>query len=258
MPRHSFVLAAAIAGAAALTTGITYASSENDRAPEAAPVVHPAAPVAHPAAPPAHPPAHAAAPPARPAAPAANLPGSTSLAGKSVEGRGHGGRGGEGGDRRGDEGHGRDQGGRGSEGGDREGRGRGGDDHEGRDREGHGGGERHHRHRRERIYFNERSYSANADGCITAVSGLGSSSFSIYNDSKKTVEVFRGFTCDNGGPVATVGPHGETFGVATSSAHGGLFGYDDGVVGSFRVVHDRYGYGRDEDDDYFDYGLDEW
>ncbi|MEV5986665.1 hypothetical protein AB0L85_16845 [Streptomyces sp. NPDC052051] len=98
------------------------------------------------------------------------------------------------------------------------------------------------------------------DGCITAVSGLGSTSFSVFNDSKKTVEVFRGFTCDNGGPVATVGPHGETFGVAANRVHkgsyDGLFG-EDGVVGSFRVVHDfDRGHGHHYDDDY-DY-YDEW
>ncbi|GHK05756.1 hypothetical protein ACWEWI_33150 [Streptomyces sp. NPDC003753] len=121
----------------------------------------------------------------------------------------------------------------------------------------HGGG---HGHRHEgRIHFNERTYSAAEEGCIVAASGLGSSSFSVFNDSDKTVEVFRGFTCDNGAPVAVVGPHGDTFGVVTRTAHegygeqedhegfGGFGGYggsggfgglfpDDGVVGSFRVI----------------------
>ncbi|WP_406476990.1 hypothetical protein [Streptomyces sp. NBC_01615] len=107
---------------------------------------------------------------------------------------------------------------------------------EGRDREGGGRG---YGHREEgRIDFNERTYSAAAEGCITAASGLGSSSFNVFNDSWKTVEIFRGFACDNGGPVATVGPHGATHGVVTRTVHGGLFG-DDGVVGSFRVIGDH-------------------
>ncbi|MGW4730278.1 hypothetical protein ACWEQC_14090 [Streptomyces shenzhenensis] len=110
---------------------------------------------------------------------------------------------------------------------------------EDRDREGGEGGGGGYGHKEVgRIYFNERTYSAAADGCISAASGLGSSSFSIFNDSRKTVEVFRGFTCDNGAPVATVGPHGATNGVVTRTVHGGLFG-DDGAVGSFRVIHDH-------------------
>ncbi|MER6569293.1 hypothetical protein ABT288_24685 [Streptomyces sp. NPDC001093] len=112
---------------------------------------------------------------------------------------------------------------------------------EGRD----GAGRRHGRGEEGRIFFNERSYPASVDGCITAASGLGSDSFSVFNDSRKTVEVFRGFACDNGAPVATVGPHGNTFGVVTRTVHeglagglaGGLFG-DDGAVGSFRVICD--------------------
>ncbi|MEV0695200.1 hypothetical protein [Streptomyces sp. NPDC050388] len=106
---------------------------------------------------------------------------------------------------------------------------------EGRD---HEGGGRGYGHKEEgRIYFNEREYSAAAEGCVTAASGLGSSSFNVFNDSRKTVEVFRGFTCDNGAPVATVGPHGATNGVVPRTVQGSLFG-DDGVVGSFRVIGD--------------------
>ncbi|MBV6701018.1 hypothetical protein [Kitasatospora aureofaciens] len=115
-----------------------------------------------------------------------------------------------------------------------------GERHEGRDREdgGRGHGHRGYGHREEgRIHFNDRTYSASSEGCITAISGLGASSFSVFNDSWKTVEVFRGFTCDNGAPVAIVGPHGETNGVVTRTVHGGVFG-DDGVVGSFRVIRD--------------------
>lgn len=80
------------------------------------------------------------------------------------------------------------------------------------------------------------------EGCIPAASGLGSTSFSIDNDSDATVEVYRGFNCDNGAPVATVGPYGATYGVAPRTGQeggqGGVF-VDDGVVGSFRVIHDH-------------------
>jgi hypothetical protein len=114
--------------------------------------------------------------------------------------------------------------------------------------EGRDGGGRGHGHREDgRIYFNERVYPAVVDGCITAASGFGASSFSIFNDSHRTVEVFRGFSCDNGAPVAVVGPHGSTYGVVPRTDHGGEFGedggvlaraglFDDGVAGSFRVV----------------------
>jgi hypothetical protein len=89
-----------------------------------------------------------------------------------------------------------------------------------------------------RIHFNERTYSAHTDGCITVVSGLGSRSFNVRNDSRKTVEVFSGATCDNGSPVATVGPYSTSNGVFTRFVRGGVF-VRNGVVGSFRVV-DNY------------------
>ncbi|MFD7615986.1 hypothetical protein [Streptomyces sp. NPDC059802] len=103
---------------------------------------------------------------------------------------------------------------------------------------GGGGGGRdrgHDRKREERIYFNEREYGAYPGGCVPAASGLGSSSFSIYNDSRYAVEVFRGFACDGGSPVATVGPYGSTYGVVTPNVRGGGF-IDNGVAGSFRVI----------------------
>ncbi|MET8407753.1 hypothetical protein ABZV34_06505 [Streptomyces sp. NPDC005195] len=122
-------------------------------------------------------------------------------------------------------------------GGDREGGDRGGRGH-GSDREGPG-----------YIYFNERTYSGSIEGCIAAASGLGANSFSIENDSRRTVEVYRGFNCNGGSPVATVGPHGATHGVVTSPVNGDAFGTDaliagamfgdDGAVGSFRVINDN-------------------
>ncbi|MET8436796.1 hypothetical protein ABZV61_29275, partial [Streptomyces sp900116325] len=92
-----------------------------------------------------------------------------------------------------------------------------------------------------RIHINERSYSARGEeGCITVVSGLGSRSFNVRNDSRRTVELFRGATCDNGSPVATVGPWSTSNGVFTRQVRGGVW-VKNGVVGSFRVVRDHYG-----------------
>ncbi|MFF8592902.1 hypothetical protein ACF061_15945 [Streptomyces sp. NPDC015220] len=81
---------------------------------------------------------------------------------------------------------------------------------EGRGNEGRGNereGERHHEEGR--VHINERDFSGRPDGCITVVSGLGAKSFNIRNDSRNTVEVFRGAVCDNGAPIATVGPRSE-------------------------------------------------
>ena len=100
------------------------------------------------------------------------------------------------------------------------------------DRDGGGWG------REGRIDFNERSYSSHSWGCITVVSGLGSRSFNVRNDSHKTVEVYSGATCDNGSPVATVGPWSTSNGVMPRWVRGGVK-VRDGVVGSFRVVEDH-------------------
>ncbi|MER7676023.1 hypothetical protein [Streptomyces sp. NPDC096934] len=103
-----------------------------------------------------------------------------------------------------------------------------------------GGGDRGGRgHYEGHIDFNERTYSAQSWGCITVISGLGSRSFNVRNDSHKTVEVFRGATCDNGSPVATVGPWSSSNGVMPFRVHGGVKVHN-GVVGSFRVVEDHH------------------
>ncbi|MCX4733888.1 hypothetical protein [Streptomyces sp. NBC_01363] len=138
--------------------------------------------------------------------------------------------------------------GKGNEGNERRGNERGGNER---------GGKRHHEEGR--IHINEREYSGRPDGCITVVSGLGAKSFNIRNDSRNDVEVFRGAVCDNGAPIATVGPH--------SSANNVRPGKDEdenceegehhkkmddgvkvkhGVVASFRVIkrhHDERGEG---------------
>ncbi|GJF24718.1 hypothetical protein [Streptomyces sp. HO565] len=92
-----------------------------------------------------------------------------------------------------------------------------------------------------RIQINERSYSTHAGDCITVVSGLGAKTLNIRNDSRKTVEVFRGAVCDNGAPIATVGRHSSSYGVRPGCVEG--IDVDEGVVASFRVIkryHDEY------------------
>ncbi|MEU9618881.1 MULTISPECIES: hypothetical protein [unclassified Streptomyces] len=90
-----------------------------------------------------------------------------------------------------------------------------------------------------RIHINERTYSDEPGGCMTVVSGLGSTSLNIRNDSRRTVEVFRGATCDNGAPIATVGPHSSSDGVFPGHVRGGVW-VKNGVVGSFRVIHHHF------------------
>ncbi|MFF3783621.1 hypothetical protein [Streptomyces sp. NPDC001933] len=237
MPSRTFAVAAAVVGAAALATGITYATDGSTQA--------------EPAAARAEQPVHQAAPPARQAAPAPAPLGSESDSGSGTEGKtdegGGADQGDQGSDRGGSDGGGRDDEGSGRGGYGDEGGGRGGYGDEGGGRGGYGdeGGGRggrdrgYDRKREEKIYFNEREYSAYPGGCVPAASGLGSSSFSIYNNSRHAVEVFRGFACDGGAPVATVGPYGSTYGVVTPDVHGGGF-IRNGVAGSFRVI------GRDE------------
>ncbi|MEV6025263.1 hypothetical protein [Streptomyces sp. NPDC052036] len=92
-----------------------------------------------------------------------------------------------------------------------------------------------------RIFVNEREYSPHESSCITVVSGLGANSLNVRNDSKKTVEVFNGATCDNGAPIATVGPHSSSNGLFTRHVRGGVK-VKHGVVGSIRIVHRHKGY----------------
>ncbi|MFF2407564.1 hypothetical protein [Streptomyces sp. NPDC058092] len=111
---------------------------------------------------------------------------------------------------------------------------------EGRGNEGRGYERRGFEERREhfegRIHINERTYSAEPGGCMVVVSGLGAKSLNIRNDSRRSVEVFRGATCDNGAPIATVGPWSSSDGVFPGRVKGGLK-VKNGVVGSFRVIH---------------------
>ncbi|MCX4791495.1 hypothetical protein OG369_36880 [Streptomyces sp. NBC_01221] len=130
--------------------------------------------------------------------------------------------------------------------------GEGGKGNEGRGNEGGGygegrGREEGRRHFEGRIHINERTYSAEPGGCITVVSGLGSKSLNIRNDSRRAVEVFRGATCDNGAPIATVGPWSSSDGVFPMRVRGGVK-VKNGVVGSFRVIERHFGEGRDKGD----------
>ncbi|MCX5338555.1 hypothetical protein [Streptomyces atratus] len=109
--------------------------------------------------------------------------------------------------------------GKGNEGNER--RGNEGNEREGNERE----GRRHHEEGR--IHINEREFSGRPDGCITVVSGLGAKSFNIRNDSRNEVEVFRGAVCDNGAPIATVGPHSSASGVCPGKGEGKGEGEDE-------------------------------
>ncbi|MFF1912755.1 hypothetical protein ACFVYE_14170 [Streptomyces sp. NPDC058239] len=201
MVTRSTVVTAAIAAAMALAaTGSTFTSAATTES------ARPARPAKK--AQPAH--AAPAAPVVRQAAAPASAPEGGGDAGKGDQGRG-------------DEGRGNDE--------DRGGGGRGND--EGR---GYGGGRGYDEGR---IHFNERTYSAYPGGCVTAASGLGATSFNIFNESRRTVEVFSGATCDNGGPVAVVGPYGATSGVFPQRVDGGVF-VNDGVGASFRVIEFDY------------------
>lgn len=109
-------------------------------------------------------------------------------------------------------------------------------------KEDHGHGGKHHE--RGYIQINDRIYSPHTTGCVTLVNGLGSTTFEILNESRKTIEVFQGVTCDNGAPLATVGPH-STGGVTPDRIHS--LKVKHGVAGSFRIIDDHY---RDDKGDY--------
>ncbi|MER7467027.1 hypothetical protein [Streptomyces sp. NPDC097981] len=109
-------------------------------------------------------------------------------------------------------------------------------------------------HHKGRIQINERSFSSHPGDCITVISGLGARTLNIRNDSRSTVEVFRGAVCDNGAPIAVVGPHSQSDGVNPGHRHDkegkeGKEGKEDkeavevenGVVGSFRVIERHEG-----------------
>ncbi|MGW3498448.1 hypothetical protein [Streptomyces sp. NPDC001020] len=128
-------------------------------------------------------------------------------------------------------------------------------DYQGKGNEGHEEEEEEHEHRRRhfigRIHVNEREIPAIPDGCIVVVSGLGSKSINVTNESKKTVEVFSGATCDNGAPIAVVGPWSQADGLRPRHIKDGVK-VKHGVVASVRVIkrhHEGKGGGGDFDRD---------
>ncbi|MGW1161529.1 hypothetical protein ACWD48_25635 [Streptomyces sp. NPDC002519] len=116
---------------------------------------------------------------------------------------------------------------------------------EGREHEENEQHEKRHHHEG-RIFVNEREYSPHESSCITVVSGLGANSLNVRNESRKTVEVFNGATCDNGAPLATVGPYSSSNGLFPRRIRGGVK-VKHGVVASIRIVHHREGFGRGEE-----------
>ncbi|WNZ09717.1 hypothetical protein [Streptomyces sp. 11x1] len=124
--------------------------------------------------------------------------------------------------------------------------------------EGRGAGRGGHHRDEGQIQINERVYGAEPGSCIAVVNvrhhGQGQSpnqpqnsnqsqdrnrgregadSFNIRNDTDGTVEFFNGITCDNGAPVATVGPHSSS-----SAVEGDREGHL--LIGSFRVVENGH------------------
>lgn len=168
------VIAASVGVAVATATGVTYASSALESAPESAPITKDAAP-----------------------APPRGGNGTGTNAGSNAAadaGRNDS----WGGSRKGNEGQGNE--GRGENRGDN----RRDDDEDDRRDDEHDG----------HVMINERTYGAEPGSCIAVVNVnqqlIGATTFNIRNESKKTVEFFNGITCDNGSPAATVGPHSST------------------------------------------------
>jgi hypothetical protein len=126
------------------------------------------------------------------------------------------------------------------------GAGTGNNDNNGKGNEGREGGRGERGFFEGRVQINERSYSAHPGDCITVVSGLGARTLNIRNDTHRVVEVFRGAVCDNGAPVAVVGPFSQSDGVRVHCTPG--VHVRNGVIGSFRVVGGRHGGGHDGGD----------
>ncbi|MFJ9584908.1 hypothetical protein [Streptomyces acidicola] len=97
------------------------------------------------------------------------------------------------------------------------------------------GGENRNINRREnegRILVNERTFAAE-HGVCTAVISSQSANFNVRNESDKTVEFFSGITCDNGAPIAIIGPRSSSSAIPGTVVTGGGI---TAIVGSFRVI----------------------
>ncbi|WP_251828654.1 hypothetical protein [Streptomyces sp. ATCC 21386] len=196
--RKITVIAASVGVAVAAATGVTYASSALESAPKSASIVQDAAPVA---------PRGGNGTGTEAGSNAASAPADAGgKEGWSGSRKGSEGRGGNGGENRGE--------------------------HRGNHDEG-------------RIYINERSYSSDPGSCIAVINvnsllapAVNTTSFNIRNESDRTVEFYRGVTCDQGAPVATVGPRSSSHAVAGQQTTEIV-----AVVGSFRVINGN-GYGH--------------
>ncbi|MFS4091231.1 hypothetical protein [Streptomyces sp. AF1A] len=208
MKLRSTVITAAVSAAAALAaTGITYASATSTPVPQQAPAPQQApVPQQGPAAAPA---------------PRGGDSGQNNNSNNNGSSNNSNSKGNEGNTSKGSEGNGNGKGNQGNGG--RE------------DNEYNGGrGEKEGR-----VLVNERSYSSHLGDCIAVLSGLGANSLNVRNDTRKTVEVFRGPVCDNGAPVAVVGPHSSSYGVHPGTTDG--IDVDNGVVASFRLIKRHHG-----------------
>ncbi|MDX3841139.1 hypothetical protein [Streptomyces europaeiscabiei] len=193
--RKATVIAASVGVAVAAATGVTYASSALESAPQSASIVQDAAPVA---------PRGGNGTGTEAGSNAANAPadaGSKESWSGSKKGEGRG---------------------------ESRGEGRGGNWGEGRgDDRGDG-----LIYINERSYSAEPGSCISVVNALTPVGGVpvigGATTFNIRNDSHRTVEFFNGAVCDGGAAVAEVGPHSTNSNVAVTPVAGIL-------LGSFRV-----------------------
>ncbi|MFF0060732.1 hypothetical protein ACFYRC_04120 [Streptomyces sp. NPDC005279] len=102
-------------------------------------------------------------------------------------------------------------------------------------------GQNNHNYRNDddgRIQVNERTYSVDTGVC-TAVISSPAMSFNVRSESDRTVEFFRGITCDNGAPIAIIEPRGSSSGVeGTTVLDGAVVPF--ALVGSFRAIDKRH------------------
>ncbi|MFI9805626.1 hypothetical protein ACIHEJ_14870 [Streptomyces sp. NPDC052301] len=106
---------------------------------------------------------------------------------------------------------------------------------------------REHREHREhheegRIQINERSYSSHPGECVVVAlvgtAGRIANSLNIFNDSDRTVDVFKGPVCDNGAPIAHVERDSTAYNVNPDDCCEPNTG-GNVCLASFRVVHER-------------------
>ncbi|MEV6835468.1 hypothetical protein AB0N17_13285 [Streptomyces sp. NPDC051133] len=117
------------------------------------------------------------------------------------------------------------------------------------------GERREHRehHEEGRIQINERSYSSHPGECVAVVLRFPATGMNIFNDSHRDVDVFSGDVCDNGAPIAHVGPDDTSYNVIAQNPGDGncVPTPMTPCLASFRVVHKRdHGddHGGDHDD----------